>query len=76
MRVHWPRTTSKPDDSIIANGVLRDVWNVRDDLWQIKVSLPKISMVDNLYLSLNDQEIEMIVDEWRTFKESPPKEDP
>lgn len=59
MRVHMPRR-----HHLEANenyyGILRQVSRHGKDLWEIKVTIPGRSNVDNMYLTLDDEEIERL----------------
>lgn len=56
MRIHLPRKDRK-DEPIIVEGLFRELWKVHNDLWQLKITVPELSVIDNLYIGLSDEEI-------------------
>ena len=62
MRIHLPRGERREEPKIY-RGVLRDIKKFGEDLWQIKITVPALSIVDNMYLSLDEEEIKFLK-EW------------
>jgi len=67
MRIHMPRRPNELEIEENYYGVLRELKKhrrVNDDRienqWVLKITLPRRSNVDNMYLTMDDQEIEYI----------------
>lgn len=61
MRFFFPKNQAKnigPGSEI--EGELRDLTKVDNDKWELKITMPGVSMYDNLYVSLSDEEIEAL----------------
>jgi hypothetical protein len=78
MRISLPSKTGKVEKPNPLFGQLRDVFRYTsveyegENRWQIKITVPGLSMTDNLYLTLDDEEIEflekLIIDEREKWK--------
>lgn len=64
MRIHLPNSKEP------IYGELRDLEKFRDDLWQLKITVPSLSIIDNLYISLSEEEIDFIEQEIRRYRPS------
>ena len=66
MRIHMPRY--RKNGKLVRprpfHGVLRDVVKIRDDLWEVKITT-ELSNIGNLYLALDDSEMEVFIKEWK-----------
>ena len=66
MKIHVPRTPKNLNPPIY-EGILRQIDKIRDNLWQVKITVPEYSIIDNLWLALDDEEMAQFI---KTFQSS------
>ena len=69
MKISMPKKDGHHNDSIEYYAELRDLYKIRDDLWQLKITVPKITIYDNLYISMNDEEVDFLLQEMHRYRE-------
>jgi len=65
-----PQKNKHHNESIEYFGELRDLTRFKENHWQIKISVPEITIYDNLWLTLNDEEIEFLKQEIGRYRSS------
>ena len=60
MKISMPQKEGHHNSSIEYFAELRDLSHIRDDLWQLKITIPEITIYDNLWLSFSDEDIDFI----------------
>lgn len=63
MRISIPQKEKHHDEPIVYHGELRDLHKFNDDRWQLKISIPEITIYDNFYATLTEEEIDFILQE-------------
>lgn len=63
MRISIPQKNKMHNESHIYNGELRDLQRFKEDHWQLKISIPDITIVDNFYATMTEEEIDFILQE-------------
>jgi len=62
MRISIPQKDKHHNESIVYHGELRDLHKFRDDMWQLKISIPEITILDNFYATLTEEEVDFILE--------------
>jgi len=57
MKIYFPRAKAGEEGKVV-HGELRGTEKVRDK-WEVKITVPALSTVQNLYLELSDEEMEI-----------------
>jgi len=68
MKISMPQKDGHHNDSIEYFAELRDLSQIRDDLWQLKITIPAITIYDNLWMSFNDEEIDFLLQEINRYR--------
>jgi hypothetical protein len=61
LRFFFPKQNAKtigPGSEL--EGELRDLSKIDEDKWELKITMPGVSMYSNLYIRLSDEEIEAL----------------
>jgi len=69
MRLSIPQKNKMHNKSRIYYGELRDLQKFDEDKWQLKISIPKITIYDNFYATLTEEEIDFILQEICRYRE-------
>ena len=65
-----PRKDKHHNESIEYFGELRDLTRFKEDHWQLKISVPEITIYDNLWLTLSEEEIDFLEQEIKRYRGS------
>lgn len=57
MKIYFPRAAAGEEGKIV-DALLRNIEKIGDK-WEVKISVPSLSVVQNLYLELTDEEMKM-----------------
>ena len=58
MKIHFPREKPGGEGKVV-EGELRNIKKIRPNKWEVKITVPALSKVQNLYLELTDEEMEL-----------------
>ena len=63
MRLSIPQKDKMHNKSKVYQGSLRDLHKFEEDQWQLKISIPEITIYDNFYATMTEEEIDFILQE-------------
>jgi len=64
-----PQKDKAHNESIVYHGELRDLHKFRDDMWQLKISISEITILDNFYATMTEEEIDFLLQEICRYRE-------
>ena len=72
MKISMPQKDGHHNDSITYFGELRDLTKFDEDHWQLKISIPEITIYDNLWIKLSEEEIDFLEQEINRYRKVAP----
>ncbi len=67
MKISMPQKDKHHNESVTLFGELRDLTKFEEDHWQLKISVPEITIYDNLWLTMTDEEIDFLEQEMQRY---------
>lgn len=69
MKISMPQKDGHHNDSIEYFGELRDLSKIKEDHWQLKITIPEITIYDNLWIKLSEEEIDFLEQEIKRYRQ-------
>jgi len=63
MRISMPQKDKHHNESIVYYGLLRDLFKRKEDQWILKISISEITILDNFYATMTEEEIDFLLQE-------------
>jgi len=67
LKISMPQKNKHHNESVTLFGELRDLTKFKEDHWQLKITVPEITIYDNLWLTLTDEEIDFLEQEMQRY---------